>query len=817
MRETKSTREIHRSAPKLSKCIVMTAALLAFLLPAAQAQQEEEQKGIEQGNYNIKQSIEFGGRFTSISGDFQAYNSFVNLQQGPRLLNFTTEMNSLNHHGTLFDRLSFSNFGYGGDPNDVSRMRMSKNQWYNFDALFRKDQNFWDYSLQANPINPTTPAFANAPAGFTPIISASPHLFNTRRKMGDYNLLILPESRVRARLGYSRNIIEGPAFSTFHEGTEALLLQNVKTTVNNYRLGVDFRILPRTNISYDQIWSYYKGDTGIADNNRLLALANGTPVDIGVSLNAGAGQPCAGTFIASPPGAVKATCNGFLSYGSHGRTRTNGPTEQLSMQSNYWKDLDLSARASYTGGDMIVTNWNEVFNGLAARTSLRDRISSGPISGRRVNASADFGATWHVLENFSILDSFHFGNYHNPSEWDFSICNFVGASMAAGPTAFSPTTTVPVNCANPAGSVAGTPVHTASSPPDIAVGTTSTFLKVDEKTNLFELQYRFTPRYGARLGYRYRSRTEAESVAASGTFVFFPSLQNGRSPLPPFNVDDAGNAVFCPVANNQPDGTCILTPEPALDVASTLIHENAALFGIWARPINNWRISFDTELMTADTSFTRISPRQSQEYRVRTTYKPATWLNLSGSLRIWEARNNRADINNLQHDRAYGFSAFFQPTEKFGMEIGYDYNDVFSQILICFVSSAAPAGLSKCPGSTVLTEQLSTYANKSHYGHFDFTVTPIHRLTARIGANLTGTSGSALLVITPAVPSGPLDSKWLHPYGGLDYRFAKNWTGRAFWDYYGYHEDPTVGAVQDVFAQRNFQGNLVTLSVRYAF
>src|SRR6266852_4972787 len=153
MRETKSTREIHMNAPKPSACLLMTAILLVFLPPAARAQQEEEQKGIDQGNYNIKQSIEFGGRFTSISGDQQAYDTFVNLQEGPRLLGFTTEMNSLNHHGTLFDRLYFSNFGYGGDPIDVSRLRISKNSWYNFDALFRKDENFWDYSLQANPLN----------------------------------------------------------------------------------------------------------------------------------------------------------------------------------------------------------------------------------------------------------------------------------------------------------------------------------------------------------------------------------------------------------------------------------------------------------------------------------------------------------------------------------------------------------------------------------------------------------------------------------------------------------------------------------------
>jgi hypothetical protein len=192
------------------------------------------------------------------------------------------------------------------------------------------------------------------------------------------------------------------------------------------------------------------------------------------------------------------------------------------------------------------------------------------------------------------------------------------------------------------------------------------------------------------------------------------------------------------------------------------------------------------------------------------------WVNLNGSITIWEGRNNVPEINGLQHNRTYGFSAQFQPNEKFGLDLGYDYNDVFSQIIICFVSSAAPANLAGCPGSTVLVEQLSTYTNKSHYGFFDFTLTPIHRLTARVGANLTGTSGSALLVITPSVPTGPLDSKWLHPFGGIDYQFAKNWTGKAYWDYYGYHEDASAVS-QDLAAPRNFRGNLVTLSVRYAF
>ena len=200
--------------------------------------------GIEKGNYTIKQSVEFGFRFANISGDPQTYGTFVNLQQGARLLDFTTEMTSNNHAGLFFDRLFFSNFGYGGDPNNVSRLRVSKDKWYNFDAMFRRDVNSWDYSLLGNPLNPVSPAVPNAPAGFTPLITSSPHLFDTVRRMGDYNLTVLPQSRVRLRLGYSRNVNEGPSFTTFHQGTEPLLFQNYKTTVDVFRIGVDLKLLP---------------------------------------------------------------------------------------------------------------------------------------------------------------------------------------------------------------------------------------------------------------------------------------------------------------------------------------------------------------------------------------------------------------------------------------------------------------------------------------------------------------------------------------------------------------------------------------------
>ena len=105
---------------------------------------------------------------------------------------------------------------------------------------------------------------------FNPIISSSPHLFNTRRRMGDDNLTLLPQSKIRFRLGYSRNVNDGPAFSTLHQGTEALLFQDSRNTANAYRLGVNYKLLTKTNISYDQVFNYYKGDTEVTDQNQQI-------------------------------------------------------------------------------------------------------------------------------------------------------------------------------------------------------------------------------------------------------------------------------------------------------------------------------------------------------------------------------------------------------------------------------------------------------------------------------------------------------------------------------------------------------------------
>jgi hypothetical protein len=69
-------------------------------------------------------------------------------------------------------------------------------------------------------------------------------------------------------------------------------------------------------------------------------------------------------------------------------------------------------------------------------------------------------------------------------------------------------------------------------------------------------------------------------------------------------------------------------------------------------------------------------------------------------------------------------------------------------------------------------------------------------MTLRGAANLPSASGNELN-LTPQNPiatqvPGPLNSTWYQPFGGIDDQFAKHWTARAMWDYYGYHENAST-------------------------
>lgn len=742
----------------------------------------DKEPGRVYGNYRITQSITFGGRIADFSGNQSLWSTFINVRSGPRLLENNFDMRSVVRQGTLFDELSFHTFGFGGDPNNLTKVRLAKYRWYRFDAQFRRDRNYWDYDLLANPLNPPT----SNPS--VPLLQ-SPHLFATVRRLYDYTLTIRPESDFRVRLGYSRNSNAGPSFSSIKEGTEAQIFQNWRNTVNNYQMGADWKFARRTSLSYDQFLSFFKGDTDWQLAANPYTLSNGTAVDLGLPFNTAASQPCATPLLAG--GVANPACNGFLAYNRKNDVRGSFPTEQLTLHSNYVKWLDVTARFNYTAGDSNVANSNEFYQGLSTRTRERQTLWTGPAGNTRVNVSANLGVTIRVNDKFRILNSFRWWDNRLPGRWSSTQSSLFGSSMLVAPNVFSPAACPPPYTA------ATCPQHSTNSGPDASVNLYANYFGQDTKTEQIDLVYDFNRRVGGRLGYRYRNRNITERSFSSLDQIFYPN-----------NVRRGACADLTVPLN--PDGSCEVVTEDGEDAVAR-INEHTGLAGLWLRPDDHWDIRFDLEFLTADTAFTRISPRRQQLFRTRVNYSPRPWARFSVSLDLLKRRNTTADVNHQLHNRNYGVSAVFMPEHgRWGLDLSYDFTEYYSATNICYVATPAPAGTPSCGAPFLLGNAF--YGLDNNFGQFSAFLKPVKNLTVKAGYTVTRSDGNNLL-LNPLAPIGPLRTWWQRPIAGLEYAFHPNWTGIFDYNFNNYREYSDPGPT----AARNFRGNIVTLALRYAF
>ena len=763
---------------------------------AAQASPGSDQdKGEVKYGYEIHQSIEFGGHITDFTGNGSLWSTFVNLDSGPRLLGQSLDLHSVAHSNLLFDELHESSYGYGGDPNSWTRLRVSKARIYDFSVSFRRHRNYWDYDLLANPLNPPT-SNPNIP------VLTSPHRFEVVRRMTDINLTLAPLSRVRVRLGYSRSVSQGPSFTSEHQGTEALLLQLWRNGLDTYRAGVDVRVIPRTVLSYDQFVSVYKGDTSSQLNSLPFNLAGPVPVDLGLVFNTAVGQPCATPILGT--GFVDPACNGYLAYSNFHPTRNLYPTEQFSFQSNYWRKVSLTGRVSYTGAGSDTPLSSEFFDGLIAGAAIRQSLTTGRVHARRISANADFAVNWDITRKLRFVDSYRWTDFRSPGHWFENRSVLLGANLLSAPNVFAPATCPPPFIA------ATCPQHSIFSGPDLTVAEFNRSLGQKLHENTAGLEYQFTPRYRASLGYRFRHREIDQSQFDLYQLTFFPTLPNrGVCAAQPLNPDGSCSALtfngIAP-ANLVPSFTG-LTP----DTRHTPINEHSLLFSLTLLPWDKVRVTYDMELTSADKAFTRISPRQSRRYRVQLVYKPADWATFTGAVNFRENRNHTLDIGNSQHNRSYALAAMLAPrNNKLALDAHWSYYDVFSATNICFVANPPPPGAVSCGGSFLA--DVSVYDQKTHFVSATLMWRPVRRVTTEMGYTGTFASGDTLL-LNPIAPLGPLNYHYHLPAAGVRVELAPRWSLRGDWNYHGYNERGDPGPT----LSRDFRGNVFTTGVKYAF
>jgi hypothetical protein len=722
--------------------------------------------------YETHFAVEFGGRALSNTGNGDMYATFVNLQPGVRLLDQSLEMHSRGHNGLLFDDLSESSFGLGGDPNELVQLRASKHHWYDFSGTWRRDINFWDYNLFGNPLNP--------PTVFPFSINVSPALLDLSRKMLDLNLTVFPDSKIQFVLGYSRYNNAGPSFTTVHEGTEAELFQPWSDISDSYHFGVSWRPAERTRLSYDQFYTHNRSGTSDYLNFFPYRLSNGTPVNLGISA-----APCGATTFLGPY--ANPSCNLFTGYSDTAPYYTDIPTEQIGFQTSYLHRLHVGGRASYTGAQTELPNAAEIYKGFTSRDHTVQSMQTGSGTIQEITTSADFGVTYDVTEALSISDQFRWYAYRIPSGAEFLQTSLFSTNSLASPNPFSPAT-----C--PAPYTASTcPQHSAGSGPDVSNSLYSMFQSQNQKRNTFTVDYDFSAKLTAYAGYRFERQDFVIDGSTMALLTYFPRLANRAGCRPVIS------------------GVCHSSTVD-ISTAAVQINDHAAIAGIAARPIKDLHLNADVEIVYADNVFTNIMPRHMQTYRGKAIYSRGSWLTLTATTRIQNMRNLADGLGNLQHNRSASAGVIFMPSERFGVDLNYTYDNLFKNLNVCFVETPVPALAATTPLCSLgYLTALSYYRNVDNFASAHIMAKPLKRMTLTAGYSITSTTGSNL-VLNPLAPLGPIAINYHLPSAAVAVEMAKHLTLKGGWNLYEYREKSSPGTI----TPRNFNANLISISLRYA-
>ncbi|HME31124.1 MAG TPA: hypothetical protein VKG65_00080 [Terriglobales bacterium] len=736
-------------------------------------------EGKEIGGFQVTQSIEIGGRISEVTGSQPMYDTLLNLQSGARILEQSLTMRSLTHED-IFDTLTLNSFGWGGDPEQAARLRMAKYRWYNFSFSYQHMQNYFDYDLFANPLNPPT----GSP--FIPILN-SPHTYYDRQNLYNFDLVLLPMHRVSFRVDYNRNRIIGPSLSSVHQGTDALTNQDWNNTLNGWRFGADWRVNKKTTLSYTQMLQYYFGGPTYGLNNfNSWPLPNGTPVTFGLPWF-NSGSPCAAPL---KNGIANPSCNGYFTYGLDQHVSTFIPTEQINLKSSSLKWLDFTGQYQYSHASSS-TPLNETFTGLISRTNNLGFNTSGSNSNSRWNtSSADVSATFHINDQIRLVETFRFRNFSVAGQFLDLTSNYFTAASAKSATLLTPIATFPPTIL----------LHSSGSPADIINETNINLIGQNMKQNDFQLQYDITHFFGIRVGFnwtQYIIQPGSTYQAALGD-IYYPNNPN------------RGNCVGLPL---NPDGSCtftgVITP---FGNPTTTINRYSGVLGAWFRKGSTFHANINAEVGGADNWIYRTDPTTFFNVTGNVSYAPRPWLTVGGNLIFQQSKNNTPDINFNQHNYSAVVNATIMPNTRWGLDLGYNFDALQQNIFLCFQDSTPPPGSSPCLGDNTLLQTYGIYQTHTQYGYFALTLTPIERVTMRLGYNIVDNQGTTTS-FNSLLPLGPLSSTYQSPLAAVDVNVYKTVTFEAGYNYYQYSEGSFVGPT----APRYFHANNTTLALKYAF
>jgi len=786
--------------------------LCAILLLAGYTSAQEAAKPTIKAGYAIHNSVDLGGHYASQWGSGAMYDTMVNIQSGPRILNQSLELHAVRgeKHFPLFDTLYTSATGFGGDPNNYAVLRASKGKLYDFSGTFRRDRQFFDYNLLGNPLIPA----GLTQNGYTfPQMMDSAHYYNTVRRMTDVNLTLFPVGKYTVRLAYSKVLMQGPSASSVHDSGNAMLLQNFRNSNDSYTAALDWKPLHRTVLTLQEDVTLYKGNTNwqIANYNMLplpgnllgnSALPSQATIgydNVGFAINtitstttnatAGPYPTTAGSTSPIYIGGGSIQLNPlYAATGVYTRSqpmRTLVPTTSFRFVTTDIPKLHLTGDIRYTSSSMQMPAYNEYFAGLKSGVLTQNLTGSG--YAQRVDAAGSLGAVYNLTDRIALTDNASFNTWRIPSimglyEQDQS----ANVYETVGTTKYYSMITAP-----------------SATLPAAAITQGAASLNQRTFTNLASVAYNLSPRASFSLGYRYKQRMLNKYLAT---------------------------------------GTVLSTATPT-DNYTLYFHENGGVLTADLTPINNLKINGQVEVSYADAVYVQTAPRALQHYKLRANYKPVKGVTVYGTFNDLERRDNVSLVNNLNHNRSITLGGSIQPNEHYGVDFNYGYTDVFSQSTICFVYTATqnftlPSTVYTLPGSTVAGSPLpgssagsnpcqtvtiggvatsflsNTYSDTpTQTGAVSVMLAPNAKVRGNLGYRVTNNNGTVEMLHPLDVP-GAQQTQYLSPFASVALTLKPDWVCKADYNYYGYGEQ---GAPAGPTASRTFHANVVTLGIHYEF
>lgn len=386
--------------------------------------------GDDLGNYNVVSSLEFGVRGLSVAGSDNKYRSDLNYSPGVRLFDSSFFLRSKEGSGRAFDEFLVNSSGWGGDPHGYTRVSIEKSGVYRFDANVRRARYFNAVQRLANPLN--------APVG--------QHTSNTRHNFSDFDFTGLPENRnLKFYLGYSRDTREGPGTTTARfSGDEYLISSNTETRANNFRAGIDARLLG-FDLSLLQGARYFRDNTSqtVTVTNPGNNTTNTSRIDQ--------------LFRETP------------SQGSHFFTR-------FSAHRLFAQKLDFTGRFIYLSGRSRYSFFEQTTGRQNNGNLAVPQTATARGESKRPSAIGDIGLTFLATDKFRISNTFRFDNFRINGE-------------------------EPLLDVLRQRTVAGAPLATVTTSSLFA--RTTNYRRF---MNTVEADYQFSPSYSVHAGYRFTDR-----------------------------------------------------------------------------------------------------------------------------------------------------------------------------------------------------------------------------------------------------------------------------------------------------------------------